>query len=146
MLQIPTWSRVLTALIVAAGIFFALPNALPGWFLAKMPGWVPTNTVSLGLDLQGGSYLLLEVGVDQVYKDKIESLVGDVRVAMRKARIGYTNLQGSADSVSFRVLDTGRYEDAKALLENLNPIVGGSLLTAGGRNYELTEPGSGTLV
>jgi len=146
MLQISTWSRVLTALIVVAGILLALPNALPGWVVAKMPRWLPTSSVSLGLDLQGGSYLLLEVGVDQVYKDKIESLVGDVRVAMRKARIGYTNLTAGADSVSFRVLDPARYNDAKALLAGLNPVVGGSLLAAGGRNYELTEPGGSALV
>ena len=48
--------------------------------------------MSLGLDLQGGSYLLLEVQLDQVQKDKAESMIGDIRAAFRKAHIGYTDL------------------------------------------------------
>src|SRR5215469_14610298 len=97
MLQIPTWSKVLTILILVVGFLIALPNALPGWVVARMPPFLPRGTVALGLDLQGGSYLLLEVQFDQVQKDKLESLMGDIRVAFRKARIGYTNLEAGSD-------------------------------------------------
>jgi protein-export membrane protein SecD len=146
MLQFPNWYKIVTALIVATGILFALPNALPGWVVAKIPSWLPSNSVTLGLDLQGGSYVLLEVGIDQVYKDKLETLTADVRVKMRKARIGYTNLQTNADSVSLRVLDPARYDDAKAILGDLNPSLGGSLLSVGTRAYDMQEPGNHTIV
>ena len=54
-----------------AGILIALPNALPQNPCSSVfPPGCRTNTVSLGLDLQGGSYLLLEVELDQVQKDK----------------------------------------------------------------------------
>src|SRR5271166_327783 len=117
MLQFPNWYKVVTALIIATGILFALPNALPDWVVAKMPSWLPRNSVTLGLDLQGGSYVLLEVGIDQVYKDKLETLTADIRVRLRKARIGYTNLQTNPDSVSLRILDSTRYDEAKSILD-----------------------------
>ena len=61
------------ALMVLAGVLIALPNALPDKVLSRYPASCRTSTVSLGLDLQGGSYLLLEVDFDQVQKDKAES-------------------------------------------------------------------------
>lgn len=146
MLQIPTWSKALTILILVAGFLIALPNALPGWVVARMPPFLPRGTVALGLDLQGGSYLLLEVQFDQVQKDKLESLMGDIRLAFRKARIGYTNLQAGSDRVSLRLLDQSRLNDARDILTKLNPVVGGSVLSAGARDYEMLEPSPGSFV
>ena len=109
MLQVSTWSRLLTALIVLAGILIALPNALPDVAAgAAFPHWLPHNTVNLGLDLQGGSYLLLEVDFDQVQKDKREAMIGDIRAAFRKAHIAYTDLSANGDAVQVRVTDAGR--------------------------------------
>jgi protein-export membrane protein SecD len=142
MLQISTWLRVFIGLILLVGLLLALPNAIPPAALAKMPKWVPVNTVALGLDLQGGSYLLEEVELDQVQKERLESLMGDIRLGLRKAHIGYTDLQSQGDTVSVRVLDTGHYSDALNILKGLNPITGGSLLGAGQRAYEFTEAGN----
>ncbi|MGN6150013.1 MAG: protein translocase subunit SecD, partial [Rhizomicrobium sp.] len=64
MMQISSWSRIVTLLILLAGIIFALPNALPENIRDRLPPFFPRQTVSLGLDLQGGSYLLLEVELD----------------------------------------------------------------------------------
>ncbi|MGD0190135.1 MAG: protein translocase subunit SecD [Rhizomicrobium sp.] len=146
MLQFPTWYRIVTAIIVAAGILFALPNALPGWVVAKMPAWLPRNSVTLGLDLQGGSSILLEVGIDQVYKDQLVTLTGDIRVRLRKANIGYKNLETKTDQVSVQIIDPARYDDAKSILNDLNPAVGGSMLTVGQRAYDVTEPGGNAVV
>ena len=69
----------------------------------------PSSTVSLGLDLQGGSYLLLEASrFDQVWKDKTEATVGDIRTGFRKAHIGYTDLGVVGNTVSVRVTDPAR--------------------------------------
>jgi SecD/SecF fusion protein len=146
MLQFPNWYKVVTALVIALGILFALPNALPGWVVARMPSWLPTNSVTLGLDLQGGSYVLLEVGIDQVYKDKLETLTADIRVRLRKAHIGYRNLQTNPDSVSLQILDPTQYDQAKSILDDLNPTVGGSLLAVGARSFDVAEPGHQTIV
>jgi len=99
MLQIPTWSRVLTLTVLLLGFIIALPNALPNSVLERFPHWWPTNTVALGLDLQGGSYLLLEVDLEQVHKDRLESLMGDIRGALRKNHVAYKNVQIAADGI-----------------------------------------------
>jgi SecD/SecF fusion protein len=145
MMQIPTGSRVLTLLILLAGVLFALPNALPQNILDRMPPFLPKNQVSLGLDLQGGSYLLLEVELDKVQKDRLETLLGDIRVGLRKARIAYSNLGAGADSVSVHIIDSARMDDAKNVLKGLNPLVTGGVLSVGARAYDLSDLGGGTI-
>jgi protein-export membrane protein SecD len=145
MLQISTWLRVLIAIVLLGGLLIALPNALPENVRARMPRFLPSNTVSLGLDLQGGSYLLEEVELDQVQKERLESLMGDIRIGLRKARIGYTNLESRGDTVSVQILDRPRYADAVNILKNLNPSTGGSLLGVGQRAYDFKELGNDTV-
>ena len=100
MLKVSIWAKLAVVLVVAAGILIALPNALSDKVRGRFPSWLPSKTVSLGLDLQGGSYLLLEVDFDQVQKDKIEALVGDIRTNFRKSHISYTDLLGRGDRVT----------------------------------------------
>ncbi|HEX3652859.1 MAG TPA: protein translocase subunit SecD [Rhizomicrobium sp.] len=146
MLQISTWLRVLIGIVLLGGLLIALPNALPENVRAKMPHFLPSGTVALGLDLQGGSYLLEEVELDQVQKDRIESLMGDIRIGLRKARIGYTNLESrGGDTVSVQILDRARYADAVTILKTLNPTTGGSLLGVGQRAYDFKELGNDTV-
>ena len=52
MLQVSLWTRIITLIIVVAGILFALPNALPPQVRAKIPGVLPNHAVNLGLDLR----------------------------------------------------------------------------------------------
>src|SRR6185503_10167429 len=111
MLQFPTWQRIMIGLVLLAGLLIALPNALPSRVLDRFPRWLPANTVALGLDLQGGSYLLEEVELDQVQKERLESLTGDIRAGLRKAHIGYSNLESRGDAVSVQVLDRAHYAD-----------------------------------
>src|ERR1700761_794806 len=141
MIQISPWSRIITLLVLLAGIIIALPNALPDNVLARLPNILPKNTVSLGLDLQGGSYLLLEVELDQVQKDRLQTLLGDVRVGLRKAHIGFRNLQATPDSVSVSIIDPARFADAQAILKGLNPLVTSGVLSVGAHAYDMTAPG-----
>jgi protein-export membrane protein SecD len=147
MLQISTWVRVLIALILLAGLLIALPNAIPAGALAKMPRWLPANTVSLGLDLRGGSSILEEVELDQAFKDKLESLRADIRLGLRKAHIGFDNLAtAGSDTVSVHILDPQRFQDARDIVSKLNPTASSSLLGGGTRAYDFTTPGANTLM
>src|SRR5579863_1069640 len=144
-LQVSSWTRIVTLLIVLGGMLIALPNALPDKVLHRFPSWLPSSAVSLGLDLQGGSYLLLEVQLDQVQKDKAESMIGDIRAAFRKAHIGYTDLGAKNDTVTVKVSDQARYDEAKKLVSDLNPAMTSSVLSVGAKQYDMAEPGNGTL-
>jgi preprotein translocase subunit SecD len=141
MLQVPTWQRITVAIILILGVLLALPNVLPDKVRAHMPG-ILQNTISLGLDLQGGSYLLEEVQLDQVKKDRIESLVGDIRVGLRKAHIGFNGTSVTGDSVSVHIIDPTQFEQAKEIVQGLNPLAGGSMIAVGTRNYDVSYPGN----
>ncbi len=145
MLQVSTWVRVLVALVLLAGFAVALPNALPDSVRAQFPSWVPSQTVSLGLDLQGGSYLLLEVELDTVTKDKLESLTSDIRRALRKAHppIGYTFTPVQGDAVAVKITDPARFDEARTLIQALNPTMGGGVLAGGTKAYEFSDNGQG---
>ena len=143
MLQISLWSRLVTLIILVGGILIALPNALSPEVRAKMPTFLPSSAVNLGLDLQGGSYLLLGVDFDQVMKDRVESLLGDVRASMRKARISLTDVKQTTDSLSLRITDAGELEQARSLLQSANPSMTSSVLSVGGKAYDMTESAGG---
>jgi len=142
-LQVSLWSRLVTLIILVGGILIALPNALSPEVRAKMPTFLPSSAVNLGLDLQGGSYLLLGVDFDQVMKDRVESLLGDVRASMRKAHISLTDVKQTTDSLSLRITDAGELEQARSLLQSANPSMTSSVLSVGGKAYDMTESAGG---
>ena len=149
MLQISPWSKLITALILVAGILIALPNALtmlPGNVLARFPSWLPHNTVNLGLDLQGGSDMLLQVNVEDGAKAKADGLIGDIRAGFRKAKIPYTDLASRNDTIQVRVTDASRMDEARKIIDGLNPATTSAVLTAGAREYDVSQPAGGMIV
>ena len=91
MLYFTRWKAlaiILTALVVC---LCAVPNFFPEAKVKTWPVWAQRHIV-LGLDLQGGSYLLLEVDSNYVKKEKLDQVRDDVRRVLRDAKIGYTGL------------------------------------------------------
>jgi len=145
MLQVSLWTRITVALILFAGLVVAIPNALPDNIRARFPSWLPSQTVALGLDLQGGSYLLLEVELDAVQKDKLESLMGDVRRALRKAHIQYDRIGVTTGTFSVFIKDPAQRDQARTLIQALNPTTGSGVLGVSGHAYDFSDDGQGTL-
>src|ERR1700761_3064381 len=123
---------MVTLIIVMGGILIAFPNALPPDVRARIPKFLPSSAVNLGLDLQGGSYLLLGVDFDQVTRARTESLMDDIRAAFRKGHIASDNYNVAGDTVSVRVTDASQVEAARGLVQGLNPNMTGSVLSVGG--------------
>src|SRR5918911_2624177 len=90
---------VLTALIVC---LCAVPNFFPEAQVKTWPAWAQRRLV-LGLDLQGGSYLLLEVDSNYVKKERLDQIRDDLRRVLREARIPYTGLVSRADYAEVRI-------------------------------------------
>ena len=144
MLHVSGWTKWLTVTVIAVGMLVAFPNLpLPDKMRSRLPTWL--QPVNLGLDLQGGSSLLLEVDLAQVQKDKADQLSLDIGAALRKAHIPVAGLESRQSMVQFTITDAGRYAEAKALVQGLNPVMTTSL-TGGNRQYALTEPGGGRMV
>ncbi len=79
------FSRLKAALVLATcllGALLCVPN-----LVAAPASWVPWRTIHLGLDLRGGSYLLLEVDMATVIKERLDNLVDASRTALRAAKI-----------------------------------------------------------
>ncbi|MGD2134229.1 MAG: protein translocase subunit SecD [Maricaulaceae bacterium] len=72
MLYFAPWKTALVLLVVLAGALFAAPNLLTEQARDNLPGFVPNNAVNLGLDLQGGSYLLYQVDTSAVRQSELE--------------------------------------------------------------------------
>jgi len=144
-LQIPAWWRYTTLLVLALGFIVALPNALPEHLRQRLPSWMPNQAVTLGLDLQGGSYLLLEVDLPAVQRDRAESLMNDIGASLRRAGIGISGLEAVDTEVRVTINDTGRFAQARQLITDLNPTLAVSLIP-GQRNYDMQEPGNGRIV
>jgi preprotein translocase subunit SecD len=73
MMSISRWKVIAVVLAAVVGLLFSLPNMIPAQTLAGLPGWVPQKRLNLGLDLQGGSYLLLEVDTAALRRERLST-------------------------------------------------------------------------
>jgi preprotein translocase subunit SecD len=134
MLYFSKWKITLIALISAAGILFTLPNFLDRSTAEGLPDWVPHKQINLGLDLQGGSHLLLEVDTNAVVLERLENLVEGARADLRKDRIGYSGGLGVTDGskVLVRVRKPEQMEKALEIIKNLGNVMTANAMGQGG--------------
>ena len=145
MLYFTRWKStaiILTAFVVC---LFAVPNFLPEKMVQSWPKWAQRHIV-LGLDLQGGSHILLEVDTNAVRKEKLEAVRDDVRRVLRDARVGYTGLVVRGNSVEVRIREGSNFDQAVDKLRELSQPLGGILgSSTGQRTLDVTTEG-GSLV
>ena len=138
MVNFPTWKKVLVALICFIGLAFAAPNFVPKVVTEQLPSWLPNQQVNLGLDLRGGSHLLLEVEVQAVIDEYLEALVGSARDELRSERIRYRSLSKTETSVGVTIPDAADREKAVELLRGVD--AGAEISVEGDRIIiEMTE-------
>jgi preprotein translocase subunit SecD len=138
MLRFPTWKVVSVLMICLLGVVYSLPNLFPRAEMDRMPDWLPHQQINLGLDLQGGSHLLLEVDLAAVIEERLNSVLDDVRTTLRPERIGYRGLGVHGDAVALTLIDPAATERAVELLDalNTNPLAD---------DLEITDAGNGRL-
>ena len=112
------FTRLKTAVILGVcllGAILCIPNVMP-----SPASWLPWRHVHLGLDLRGGSYLLLEVDTRAVVKDRLEGMVDGVRQIL-SGKFQYTDLSARVDQnqVRVRLRDPSKLNDALAALRPL---------------------------
>ncbi|MBC8717178.1 MULTISPECIES: protein translocase subunit SecD [Brucella/Ochrobactrum group] len=113
------WVAVLYGLIVLIGIIIALPNFFTKQQLEAMPSWFPKRQVTLGLDLSGGSYLVLEVDAASLKKDRMRALLDDARGKLRAERIQPQSIRAVGDSVIVTIPDADQRAKADTALKTL---------------------------
>ncbi|MFZ2018231.1 MAG: protein translocase subunit SecD [Methyloceanibacter sp.] len=145
MLHFQRWKLILVFVVVIGGILFALPNLFPSATMARMPAWLPHKQVNLGLDLQGGAHLLYQLDEKEMVQDWLNTIRGDVRETLRRARVGYTDLaQNVANrSVSVKIRDAADLDKAYDELHKLAQPIGGSVFS-GFSGYDMDVAKDGT--
>ncbi|MCP5362242.1 MAG: protein translocase subunit SecD [Hyphomicrobiales bacterium] len=117
------FSRLKISLILAVcllAVVMSLPNFIRDEN-GKPASWLPTNrTLNLGLDLQGGSYLLLEVDFDTYLRQQVEQLVDDIRAKLRENKIGYVNLGADEKFARFDLRDPPQADTAEEAIRDIS--------------------------
>lgn len=124
MVHIPQWKVILVAVLCALGLAYAAPNLLDrktaaAWEAAA-PSWAPGRLINLGLDLQGGSHLLLEVDVKSVLHERLNGLLDQARTALRTAQVGYLDLAPEGNGVAFTIRDPAQLDAGREAVRKLS--------------------------
>ena len=118
MLQFPLWKKILVIAVAVAAVLFALPNVMSDDTGTGI-SWLPGKSINLGLDLQGGSHLLLRVDINAVERERLDDLAENVRRDLRGARIKFSGLRATQDSVILQIRDTTKLDAAATELATL---------------------------
>lgn len=121
MLQVARWRIILVLLATVLAIIFAAPNVLPANVRDSLPSWAPHRTINLGLDLRGGSQLLLEIDVNTLRRQQLDNIADQMASALREAEpaIRYTGRGVVGDAARVRLLDPTQAERAMQALRVL---------------------------
>lgn len=131
---------VLCCLIILLGLLSALPSVLPDSVLQKMPSWYAQNQVNLGLDLRGGSHLLLEVDTRDLLREKNQKLARQIAKELRDARIFHAPPIVTGNTIELQLKDASQIDKVRDIIRPLIKPDGG-----GARLYNVEGDG-GTLV
>ncbi|MEE8084314.1 MAG: protein translocase subunit SecD [Alphaproteobacteria bacterium] len=132
MIHFSRWKIILIFALCTLGMVLAAPNLFSKQQLAGFPGWVPKSTLNLGLDLRGGSHLLLEVDLKAAFKERLADLVQGIRAELRSERIGYSRIGATGEQALVVIRDPDKkarrgrdgqtnIERATKLLRQLEP-------------------------
>jgi len=130
MLQFSPIRTAIILIVAVLGIVFAIPNFFSKDQTATWPSWLPHQGMTLGLDLQGGSYLLLQVNRDSVISDRLKSLRRDARQVLASDNGIGNIITVDGNGLDIELTDPTQKAAAQAALQKLQPSgvfgVGGS--------------------
>src|SRR5471030_2918008 len=144
MLYFTRWKAAAIMLTAFVVCLFAVPNFLPEKLVQSWPKWAQRHVV-LGLDLQGGSHILLEVDTKAVRKDMLETLRDDVRRVLRDVRIGYTGLVVRGSSVEVHIREGANADQAQTKMRELSLPLGDLLNATGQRSLDIGSEADGLI-
>ncbi|MBL8584304.1 MAG: protein translocase subunit SecDF [Rhizobiaceae bacterium] len=146
MLYFSRWKTISIWAVVVLGILYSLPNLVPQSYLEPLPSFMPKRAMTLGLDLQGGSHILLAIDRQDLIDDRQVEARDHIRTLLRDARVGYTGLSGTGRTVQVRIRDASDIDKAKTALEALTQPVSSGLFGAGSvTEMTMDEPEPGLL-
>ncbi len=146
MLQFSPFRFALVTIVTIMGILFTLPNLLSENTLNSFPDFMPKNKIVLGLDLQGGSHLLLQVNREDIISERIKSLRRDARSILANDN-GIGNIITTKDtSIIIELTDSEQFDLAIQALEPLQATMSNGMFMSGGvQEVELEKTADGRI-
>ena len=137
MLYFSKYKIVLILTVVTFGLLLALPNFFSDKYKNLYPNWLPSEKINLGLDLQGGSHLLLEIDIDSVIKDRMDILVDDLRVALNAESINFEDIEVTNMSLNLLLSNSYDLQKIPEIINNISSPLQSNL----GRDIEFSSTG-----
>ncbi len=121
MLQVARWRVILVVVVTLIGIVVSIPNLVPERMREQWPDWLPHRVINLGLDLRGGSQLLLEIDVATLQRQQLDKIADQMATALRDAEpaIRYTGRGVVGDAARVRLIDPTQMQTALRALQPL---------------------------
>jgi SecD/SecF fusion protein len=147
MLYFSRWKIISILLIILAGFAYAAPNLLSKETAESLPTWLPRDRMTLGLDLQGGSHVLMQVNREALIKERLDTLLDEVRSINRDEKLGgRVSLTDGSGIVKLILGDNGNSALANEKLQPLaQPISSGVFGQGSVREVDIAEPTPGTI-
>ena len=118
MLDFPRWKMWAVSLLCLFGIALAVPSFFPESAVAKWPSFVPRSQINLGLDLAGGSHLLLEGDTSDVAKQRLDQMEDIMRSELRRAKIEVGDVSTAGGRLSFLVRNPAQVDAVREIANN----------------------------
>ncbi len=112
-MKLPRWKTFITLLTCILALYVSAPN-----FLGSDISFLPKQKINYGLDLRGGSHLLIKVDFETYLKDQLNTVVELVRKELRKNKIGYLKLKNKTQYVSFKLKNEADFDKVKKIIKN----------------------------
>jgi preprotein translocase subunit SecD len=121
MLEFPKWKVWLIATLIAIGVLLSIPSLIAGSpYADAWPKWLPQYKISLGLDLAGGSHLLLEADANDAQKQRLQSMEDSVSTELRRdPRVEIGDISTAGGRLSFLVRNPAQVDAAVEHMRNL---------------------------
>ncbi len=136
MLDFPRWKVITISLAILVGILFSVPSFFPKEQVARWSGGLPHSRINLGLDLAGGSHLLLEADTADAAKQRVAAMEDSVSSELRRgdAPIDIGDISTADGVLSFMVRNPAQVDSAVERLRQLTKPVG----LSGARDWDVT--------
>ncbi len=144
MLQFSPIRTIIIALATLLGVLFLLPNVLPASVLKEWPGFLPKRQIVLGLDLQGGSHLLLQVDRQSIISERIKELRRDIRSTLANDKGIGNVITTNGNTLIVQLTDPVRTAEAVDAIKSLDAYSGGFNIS-GTHELDVTATGNGKI-
>ena len=126
MLDFPRWKVWSVSLIVLVGVLLAIPSLIPEAWLSRVANPERVAQINLGLDLSGGSHILLEADTADVAKQRLTLMEETVRTEMRRnePRIEIGDISTAGGKVAFMVRNVAQLDAAMERIRELTRPIG----------------------